>query len=172
MTLRARNTAPRLKTIKERLNKLACTAAALSDELWNLDYESHSRIWANGGFRNNEDLRDALMNAESHSFLDFLDELAAASSAAASVIQDVGGGNARPFFGTHPEREVAPGCLELFERYQPGKASRSASSPFGHFVSLVWEMATGERDASLEKPIRNALEARKRGRKPAGTDPP
>lgn len=58
---------------------------------------------------------------------------------------------------TPPKRALAFRCLEVFERYRPGKASSTEGGDFRAFVGYVYEIATGEQDADLEKPVKEAI---------------
>ena len=68
--------------------------------------------------------------------------------------------------GTHdPEkafrqRVLVRLCRTVFNRYRPGQANRGWSTPdkpIRVFISLVYEAATGEPDASLERAVRAIL---------------
>ena len=52
-------------------------------------------------------------------------------------------------------------CARIFEKYRPGKVTRTESKHAGFpaFVRIVYEVATGETDATLGRTIRDALAA-------------
>jgi len=60
-----------------------------------------------------------------------------------------------------PKTALAIHCARIFERYRPGKVTRteSKSGGFPAFVRLVYEVATGEIGATLDRPIRDAIAA-------------
>ena len=57
----------------------------------------------------------------------------------------------------HPEYELVRDCLRLFETYRPGEASTTEGGDFRGFVSLIYEMATGQSGVDLTRRVRNTI---------------
>jgi hypothetical protein len=70
-----------------------------------------------------------------------------------------------------PKRALAFQCLEIFDRYRPGEASSTEGGPFRTFVSYVYEIATGERTADLESPVKEVLKLVRENGLPAPETP-
>jgi|SRR6516164_2018898 hypothetical protein len=60
-----------------------------------------------------------------------------------------------------PKTTLAIECARIFEKYQPGKVTKTErkSGGFPAFVRIVYEVATGETDATLDGAIRDAIAA-------------
>ena len=57
-------------------------------------------------------------------------------------------------------------CFEIFEKYRPGEASTTTGGDFRDFVSRVFEITTGKRDADLERPVKEVLREIRKGHAP------
>jgi hypothetical protein len=60
-----------------------------------------------------------------------------------------------------PKRALVIRCARIFEEYRPGEVTRTErkSPGFSAFVRIVYELATGEAEATLDRAIRDALAA-------------
>lgn len=71
-----------------------------------------------------------------------------------------------------PKTALVIHCARIFEEYRPGEFTRTErkSPGFSAFVRIVYEVATGEADATLDRAIRDALAAIRNDRdvKPSG----
>jgi hypothetical protein len=58
-----------------------------------------------------------------------------------------------------PKTALVIDCARIFERYRPGEVTRTErkSPGFSAFVRIVYEVATGEAHATLDRAIRDAL---------------
>ena len=88
-----------------------------------------------------------------------LSELEGAANEALALPWLTGPASAQKAWAEGPKTALAIDCARIFERYQPGKVTRtvSKSGGFPAFVRIVYEVATGEVDATLERPIRDAI---------------
>lgn len=57
----------------------------------------------------------------------------------------------------HNMVEFVRDCLREFENYQPGKASSTAEGAFRTFVSVVYELVTGQKEVDLERRVKRVM---------------
>jgi hypothetical protein len=93
--------------------------------------------------------------------------LAALRDMADTALRDLpltGAASGQKAWTNAPKRALVLRCMEVFERYQPGKATSTTGGPFQEFVSYIYEVATGEAIADLETPIKAARRLIREGR--------
>ena len=90
-----------------------------------------------------------------------LSELESAADEALALPGLTGPASAQKAWAEGPKTALAIRCARIFEEYRPGKVTRteSKSGGFPAFVRIVYEIATGETDATLDRPIRDAIAA-------------
>jgi hypothetical protein len=90
-----------------------------------------------------------------------LSELEAAADEALALPCLTGPASAQRAWAEGPKTALAIRCARIFEKYRPGKVTRSESKSGGFpaFVRIVYEIATGEMDATLDRAIRDAIAA-------------
>jgi hypothetical protein len=88
-----------------------------------------------------------------------LSELESATDEALALPWLTGPASAQRAWAEGPKTALAIHCARIFEKYRPGKVTRteSKSGGFPAFVRIVYEVATGETDATLDRPIRDAI---------------
>lgn len=118
-----------------------------------------------------EDEVRALGWGQSSPGLDFLKRLCAAAHAAIVNLPLAGSVGGQKASSTPPKRALALWCWEIFESYRPGKASTTEGGDFRGFVTLVYEIATGELDADLETPVKEAVALVRDQGSPTGPNP-
>ena len=90
--------------------------------------------------------------------LSALDSVAAEALALPGL---TGPASAQKAWAEGPKTALAIHCARIFEEYRPGKVTRteSKSGGFPAFVRIVYEIATGETDVTLDRPIRDGIAA-------------
>jgi hypothetical protein len=59
--------------------------------------------------------------------------------------------------GVTPKRGLAMYCLELFEYFRPGEAASTKEGDTDQLLSVLYEIVSGQKDASLNKALREEL---------------
>ena len=81
----------------------------------------------------------------------------ASDGAIAELIPDKGGEKKQSILGGAADEELVASCHNLFQLHRPGKASTTTGGDFRTFVSLVYDLSTGQKDVDLEQPIKKHI---------------
>lgn len=68
-----------------------------------------------------------------------------------------GGGDNTRVVGLSPKQSITWLCLTLFEDFRPGEANSSKDGDTNTLLTLLYEIATGEQDKSLENTLRKVV---------------
>jgi hypothetical protein len=88
-------------------------------------------------------------------------ELEGAADEALALTGLTGPASGQKSWAEGPKTALAIRCARIFEKYRPGEVTRteSKSGGFPAFVRIVYKVATGEMDATLDRAIRDAIAA-------------
>ncbi len=153
--------------ISTNLNYVRESAKEFRSLIAALDYFSLRELHEQGAFRHpslvapitddqsSGDEYEAIREERDSRLLSMLDAIVEASERALEKVpKDKGGSIKQPMLGGPAKNELANGCLALFEEYRPGDAKTSEGGDFRTFVSLVFELSTGEKDVDLDQPVK------------------
>jgi len=109
---------------------------------------------------------DAICDGRESRLLSMLDGIVAASEEALAELQaDKGGSRQQSILGGSANEELVASCQRLFEQHRPGEASTTEGGDFRDFMTLVYEVSTGEMGVDLERPVKEHMRRLRQNRK-------
>ena len=163
--------------LKKNLTYVANSAKTLRRHIAALDFESLRRLGQRGMFEHASliqpiydnqrrgDEFDAICEGRDSRLLSMLGLIVTASEGALEeLLADKGGSKKQSILGGTANEELVASCHNLFQLHRPGKASTATGGNFLAFVSLVYELSTGEKDVDLERPVKEYIKKLKQGR--------
>lgn len=145
---------PSRKELREFLEGVEKTAGKLAGLLRNADLIKIAALYMYGL---PEKEAWALRSGGRSLFVDLARMISLMAQGARESLLLSGGAAGRKAWTLPPKRELALECLQIFDEYRPGEAKTTEGGDFRAFVGYVYEIATGERDADLEKPVKEAV---------------
>ena len=108
---------------------------------------------------------DAICEGRDSRLLSMLGLIVTASEGALDeLLADKGGTKKQSILGGTANKELVVSCHDLFQLHRPGKASTAQGGDFRAFVSLVYELSTGEKDADRERSVKEYIKNFKENR--------
>ena len=160
--------APSRKKLHEQLEFLRCSAIKIADLLKDSNPYLLAALSLHGF---SQDDVMPLIWGQPSPLLNSIQHLCVTAQAAKLNLSLTGPSSGQKASTMPPKRSLALRCIEIFERYRPGEASTTTGGHFRTFVSRVYEIATGEQDADLEKAVKEAVKLVKKRGLPAHPNP-
>lgn len=151
--------------VRKSIEETLVRAKALRVALQSLDgvaWLQLSRHGLNATLTTHEDLPETALGkiarGEKPKFIEQLDQLIETSGAALADVPADKGGRPQPIVGLSAKQQAAAWCCDIAAKHSSLRPTSTEGSAFLQFVASVWELATGEADVSLERPVKEYLQ--------------
>lgn len=102
---------------------------------------------------------EMIFNPEFERFREYLSNLIITCDKADKVLTQTTNNEGEKLYLVNPKLELAKQCIMLAKWFNPGNVSSTVGGFLSRLVTYIYEIATGEQDKELEKPVKSAVVA-------------